>query len=155
MFILLFLFWLLINGKITWELVIIGLIVCGLVYAFSCAFLNFSLKKDLRIMKSFHLIIAFLFMLVWEVIKSNWNMITLIWANKEPDPKIAKFNVDLHSPFLRVLFANSITLTPGTITISLTEDEFVVHALRGEYIEGIENSVLLKILKKMEGNFKW
>lgn len=155
MYVLLFLFWLLINGKITIELVIIGLILCAIVYLFSCLFLKFSPKKDLIFCKNLYLIVAFMFMLVIEVVKSNLNIITLIWSNKAPDPVIVKFNVELKTSFLRVLFANAITLTPGTITISLTKDEFVVHALRSEYIEGIEESVLLKILKKMEGDFSW
>ena len=89
--------------------------------------------------------------MIVEVIKSNLNIITLIWSHKEPDPKIAHFKVDLDSKFLRVLFANAITLTPGTITIDLDENNYTVHALRFEYIDGIENSNLLKLLKKMEG----
>ncbi len=137
MFILLFLFWLLINGKITLELVIIGIVLSTLVYLFACAFLRFSFKKDLIFCKNFPLLIAFLFMLIIEVVKSNLNIITLIWSNKTPKPEIVHFSIDLKSPFLRVLFANSITLTPGTITISLEENHYTVHALRAEYIEGI------------------
>ena len=61
----------------------------------------------------------------------------------------------MKNEFLRVLYANSITLTPGTITISLTKDEIVVHALRHEYLDGIDSSRLLKILQKMEGYLQW
>lgn len=154
MFILLFFFWLLINGKVTLELVIIGIILSALVYLFACCFLSFSLKKDILFCKNIPLFLAFLFMLIVEVVKSNLNIITLIWANKTPEPEIVHFTIDLKSPFLRVLFANSITLTPGTITISLEENHYTVHALRAEYIDGIEDSILLKILKKMEANTK-
>lgn len=153
MYLLIFLFWILINGKINLELTIIGLIITTLVYAFACKFLNFSIKKDLKACKSFGLIIIYMFLLVIEVIKSNLNVITLIWSNKEPEPKIAHFKVDLKSKFLRVLFANSITLTPGTITIDLEDENYTVHALRYEYIDGIEESKLLKLLKKMEADF--
>ena len=151
MFILLFLFWILINGKINLEITIIGLIICALVYAFVYFFLDFNFKKDLTCCKNIGLFIVFLALLVIEVVKSNLNIITLIWSKKEADPKIAHFNVDLKSTFLRVLFANSITLTPGTITIDLKDDEFIVHALRYEYIDGIDQSKLLNVLKKMEG----
>lgn len=154
MFILLFLFWMLINGKITLELVIIGLIFSTLVYLFSCAFLRFSFKKDLCLCKNALWFIVYLFLLVIEVVKSNLNIISLIWSNKQPEPEIVHFSIDLESNFLRVMFANAITLTPGTITISLEENHYVVHALRPEYIDGIENSILLKILKKMEANIK-
>lgn len=152
MYILLFLFWILVNGKINLEITIIGLILCTLVYAFACFFLQFSFKKDLIYCKGLGLLIVYFFLLTVEVVKSNLNIITLIWSKKEVEPKIRHFNVDLKSRFLRVIFANSITLTPGTISIDLKEDEYVVHALRYEYIDGIENSGLLKLLKKMEGH---
>lgn len=153
MYIIIFLFWILINGKINLELTIIGLILTTLVYLFACKFLRFSIKKDLKVCKALFCLIAYLFCLVIEVVKSNLNIISLIWSNKEPDPKIAHFKVDLKSNFLRVLFANAITLTPGTITIDLEEDNYTVHALRYEYIDGIEQSRLLKLLKKMEADF--
>lgn len=152
MFIMLFLFWIIINGKITWELVIIGLILCSAVYLFSCLFLKYSFKKDALVCRNVGLFVAYLFLLVIEVIKSNLNIITLIWSKKHPEPEIVHFNVKLKHPLLRVLFANAITLTPGTITISLDDQEYVVHALRPEYIEGIENSILLKFLLKMEAS---
>lgn len=155
MFVLLFLFWILINGKITLELVIVGLIIAAAVYAFACYFLRFSFKKDLMLMKSLPLLISFMALLVVEVVKSNLNIIGVILKNKTPEPAIATFNVHLKNEFLRVLYANSITLTPGTITISLTKDEIVVHALRHEYLDGIDSSRLLKILQKMEGYLQW
>ena len=154
MFVILFLFWILINGKINLELTIIGLILCSLVYLFACLFLKFSIKKDLVFCKSLPLLIAYLFMLCIEVIKSNLNIITLIWSNKDPQPEIVHFSIDLKRPFFRTLFANAITLTPGTITISLDVNRYTVHALRPEYIDGIENSVLLKLLKKLEANLE-
>ena len=155
MFVLLFLFWILINGKITLELAIVGLIIAAAVYAFACYFLRFSFKKDLMLMKSLPLLISFMALLVVEVVKSNLNIIGVILKNKTPEPAIATFNVKLKNEFLRVLYANSITLTPGTITISLTKDEIVVHALRHEYLDGIDSSRLLKILQKMEGYLQW
>ena len=48
------------------------------------------------------------------------------------------------------MLANSITLTPGTITIKLEGSELVVHALDVELVEGIDESVFVKMLRKME-----
>ena len=151
MFVLLFLFWILLNGKINLEITIIGLILCGFVYAFMCFFLKFSFKKDLMYCKNLGLLVVYFVLLIIEVVKSNLNIITLIWSKKEVEPEVKHFNVDLKSRILRVFFANAITLTPGTITIDLKDDEYTVHALRSEYIDGIEDSGLLKILRKMEG----
>jgi multicomponent Na+:H+ antiporter subunit E len=49
-----------------------------------------------------------------------------------------------------VLLANSITLTPGTITVSVHGDEFCVHALDSSLAEGIEEGGFVHILRKME-----
>lgn len=152
MYLLLFLFWILINGKINLELTIFGLVICALVYWFACLFLGFSIKKDFKVMKNVGLFAAYLVLTVIEVVKSNLNIITLIHSKKHPEPTIVHFDVPLKSRFLRVLFANAITLTPGTITINVTSKEYIVHALRPEYIEGIEDSILLKLLLKMEEN---
>ena len=50
----------------------------------------------------------------------------------------------------RVALANSITLTPGTITVALEEDELIVHALDVDLVRGIDDSVFVHMLRKME-----
>ena len=50
----------------------------------------------------------------------------------------------------RILLANSITLTPGTITVLLEEDEYVVHCLDKSLAEGINSSIFVSMLRKME-----
>lgn len=153
MYILLLILWFILNGKITLELFFIGIVLCALVYFFACKFLNFSLKKDLWLCRCVPLLIVFIICLVIEVVKSNLNIIHLIWSKEKLNPKIVHFNIPLKNSTLRVLFANAITLTPGTITI-LLEDEYIVHALKGEYIEDIDKSFLLKILLQMEKKLK-
>lgn len=49
-----------------------------------------------------------------------------------------------------VVLANSITLTPGTITVDVQPNHYVVHALDAKYMEGIEQSDFVKILEEME-----
>lgn len=68
----------------------------------------------------------------------------------EVDPVIVRFRTDLKSKTARVVLANSITLTPGTITIALEEDELIVHALDAGLIEGIDESIFVRMLRKME-----
>jgi len=60
------------------------------------------------------------------------------------------FTTDLKSDFLRTILANSITLTPGTITVDMSDDEFTVHCLRGEYGQGLVDSKFEKILLRIE-----
>ena len=52
MFLLLFALWLILNGRITLEVCIFGVVICALIYLFMCKFMNFSIKKDLRLMRN-------------------------------------------------------------------------------------------------------
>ncbi len=60
------------------------------------------------------------------------------------------FNIPFKTDTARFLLANSITLTPGTITVAVEGDKFIVHCLDKTLAEGIESSVFVKLLKKIE-----
>ena len=66
------------------------------------------------------------------------------------EPVIVHVHTDLKSETARVILANSITLTPGTITVSLTGDQLLVHCLDRSLSEGMEDSVFVRLLQKME-----
>lgn len=86
-----------------------------------------------------------------EIVKANFATIRLVFSGKyEIEPVIVSFQVPIKSRFLRVLLANSITLTPGNITVSMTEDEFVVHCLDKDFSKGLNDSVFVQLLQKME-----
>lgn len=61
-----------------------------------------------------------------------------VFRMSEVDPSISWFRADYDNPAARAMLANSITLTPGTITIDITDDGlFSVHALTDELREGL------------------
>ena len=60
------------------------------------------------------------------------------------------FDAPLKSHLLQVILADSITLTPGTITVRLYEEKFEVHCLDESMAEGLNDSVFVKMLKKWE-----
>ena len=151
MYFLFYVLWIIFNGQLTWEIAVIGLFVAGLIYAFICKFMDWSLKKDLRIIKFTIFMVGYLFVLLWEILKANMATIRLIFSEKyEREPVLVTFKTSLKSPVLRVLLANSITLTPGTITVSLQDNEYTVHALDKELADGIEDSVFVHLLEKAE-----
>ncbi len=151
MYFIFYLLWIIFNGQITLEIAVIGLVVAGLIYAFICKFMDWSWKKDLRIVKYSALMTIYLFILLWEILKANVATIRLIFSEKyEREPVLVTFRTRLKSPVLRVLLANSITLTPGTITVSVQDDEFTVHALDRDFADGIEDSVFVRMLEKAE-----
>ena len=151
MYLLFFLFWVIFNGQLTLEIGIIGIFVAALLYAFICKFMGWSPKKDFLMMQYTGFMFCYLFVLIWEIIKANMDTVKMIFTSRyEREPVLVTFHTALKSPVLRVILANSITLTPGTITVSLEGDTFVVHALDKDFVEGIEDSVFVRWLQKAE-----
>ena len=74
----------------------------------------------------------------------------ILTRKEEIEPVIVHVHAKLKSETARVILANSITLTPGTITVSLTEDNLLVHCLDKSLSEGMDDSVFVRLLQKME-----
>ncbi|QNM05481.1 Na+/H+ antiporter subunit E [Qiania dongpingensis] len=144
-------FWIMLNGRFTWEIFLFGLAISAAVYLFICRFMDYSLRKDFLLLKNTGLFLAFLGVLVKEIAKANLNVLRLILSQKyRPEPALIYFKTDLKSGICKVLLANSITLTPGTITVSVEGNEFCVHCLDKDMAEGIEESDFVRLLRKME-----
>lgn len=151
MFILLFIAWVIFNGQITLEIVLFGLGVAAVVYAFCCKFMGFSIKKDIRCIKKTGIFLWFVGALFVEIIKSNLVTIKWIMTNRyEIEPVLITFDMHFKTNIARVLYANSITLTPGTITVKQEGNIFTVHALEKTYVEDINGGLLADILYKLE-----
>lgn len=151
MFVLFFLVWVIFNGQLTAEIAAFGVVIAGVMYLFLCKFLSYSPRYDLFLLKKSPHLLRYIFTLIIEIIKANLSVFRLIYTAKyELEPAIVHFQTDLRSTFARVLLANSITLTPGTITVSLQDNEYMVHCLDKELAEGIASSVFVELLRKIE-----
>jgi len=154
MYLLFFAAWVIFNGKITTEIVIMGLVIAAAVFAFMCKFMDYSLQKEKMFCKTIFHVIGYIIVLVKEIIKANFGVVQIVLSRNEiPEPIIVKFRTTLKSEVARVILANSITLTPGTITVSLEGDELTVHCLDKSLAEGMEDSIFVKMLEKMEKNW--
>ena len=151
MFLILFGLWVVFNGKWTTEIALLGLAVSGLIYAFTCAFIGLSPKKELRYLRNAGRGIAYLWLLLREIFKANWQVLRLIWSPRmEVEPELHTFRTRVKSDFGKAILANSITLTPGTITVHVRDDLFMVHCLDRELADGLEDSEFEQRLEKME-----
>lgn len=151
MFVIFFLIWIIFNGQFTLEIAAFGLVIAAAMYWFICKFLGYSPGKDIIFWKRFFLVLHYVFVLLTEILKANAAVFKMIYSSKyRLEPAVVHFTVPLHSNFARVLLADSITLTPGTITVSLKNDEYVVHCLDKELAKGIDSSVFVDLLKRIE-----
>ena len=151
MYLIFFLSWIIFNGQITTEILIFGVVIAAAVFWFVCKFMDYSLKKELKLYRSIGFFLWYFLVLLKEIVVANIDVIKRVYTVEETmEPVIVKFKVNLKSDMTRVLLANSITLTPGTITVALDENEYTVHCLDESLAEGLESSVFVKLLEKYE-----
>lgn len=127
-----YLFWLCITGQIvalikgqaSMQILGAGVIVCALVAWFSARF--FVHKKAFHLLnpgKLLHFIGYCLIIFPIELFKANIAMLKYAFNPKKINPGIVKVPVDLDSEYAQSMLANSITLTPGTITMDMGEEK--------------------------------
>lgn len=151
MFFLFFLIWLILNGRVTLEIVLFGLIISAVLYFFMCRFMGHTLRKEGRFFRKLGYGLAYAAYLVRDIFTANFQVLRFLLSPKyEVEPVLVRFRVPLKNPNSRTALANSITITPGTITVTLEEDEYLVHCLDKSLADGLQQSKLIELLYKME-----
>ncbi len=98
---------------------------------------------------------AYLPWLAWEILKSNWRVACIILGRRlKIAPEIVHFRASQRSDLGRFVYANSITLTPGTITTGIVGDDFEVHALDHARVDSSEENEMNRRVAALEGPAK-
>jgi len=124
-------FWFLLSGKLDSFHLILGALCCFLV-SFMSHDLLFEEKKEKHRLATAWRFVLYLPWLFYQIFKANLHVAFLALHPRMKeliDPRIIKFKSRLKKDIANVTLANSITLTPGTITVHIVEGEFVVHAI--------------------------
>jgi len=150
LFIFLFLFWLLLSGYFTPFLLASG-VGCALMVTWFAQRMNVIDAEGHPIQLGARAIIYWVW-LFKEIIKSAWDVSKIILHPKLPiSPTLVRFKPSQISEVGLVLHANSITLTPGTITIEAHVKEFLVHGLTRGSAQGVINSEMDRRVSACEG----
>ena len=151
MYLLYFFLWVIFNGNFTLEICLFGIVIAGAVFAFTCKFMDYSIEKEKKNLKNIGKFLRYVCVLIGEIVKANFAVIPMILSEREEiEPTLVSFRTDLKTPSARAFLANAITLTPGTITVHLEEDSYVVHCLDESLADGMDDSVFVKLLSEME-----
>lgn len=128
MFLLLFGLWLLLSGHYTPLLLGFGVL--------SCLFVVWIVQRmdvidhETEILRAGWRVLTYFPWLAWEIIKSNWDVAWRVLHPALPvSPTLIEVTGCQKTDMGRVIYANSITLTPGTVTVDLEGSRFTVHAL--------------------------
>lgn len=152
MLFVLFGFWLLLNGRWTTEIAVVGAVLSLLMYLFLCVFMDYSPRREARWLLRLPRALGYLCFLIGEIVKSAVQTIRLIWSpGLEAEPKLVSFQTALKTEAGKVILADSITMTPGTITVDIHGDRLLVHCLDESFSEGLENSGMERRILKLEG----
>ena len=145
-----FILWMILNGRITLELVLLGILIAAAVFLFARAAFGYSVKTEASVLRYLPLTILYLINLMWEIIRASLNVIAIIVnPSRKPDPVLIEFDSGLPTEFQNVVLANSITLTPGTITVQMKDGHFLVHCLIPEFAQGIGEGSSVKLLRRI------
>jgi len=131
------LFWMLLSGHTSMLLLTLGLASIVLV-TWLVSRMDRNDNAPVRMLFSLKFF-SYLGWLSWQVIVTNIDVARRIWNPSLPiKPASRKIKVNIKDPLIKTIYANSITLTPGTVTTEVGEDYFIVHALNSEGLDELE-----------------
>jgi len=127
--VILFAFWMLLSGKFDAFHLTLG-VICSVLVAYLFHDLLFANVRvgDIRVVAA--RFIAYIPWLIQQILLANIHVVSLVLRRRMPiDPQVVKFKTKLETDISCVTLANSITLTPGTITMDIKDGVFYVHAV--------------------------
>lgn len=145
---LLSLFWIFLSGHM--EPLLLGL---GAASVALTAFLSHRMSVIDHESYPLHLsskLPGFLVYLFKEIVKANLDVVRRIlgWRGASISPQLIEIPQPHKTDLGAVIYANSITLTPGTVTIKLSDDRLTVHALSKEGADELASGAMAKEISK-------
>jgi len=150
----LMLFWALMTSLDPQELIAGAVIVVILTLIF---FRDATLFSEFQLtLKSLAYSIAYIFVFLVALVRSNLDVAFRVLNPKLPiNPGIVKVKTSLHSKTGRLVLANSITLTPGTLTVETKDDYYYIHWIdvTTQDVEKASREIVSKFEKYLEVMF--
>lgn len=149
MFVVLSLIWLLNSGHYTPLLLALGLLsVVGVVWI---AHLMDVVDHESQPVQLTLRLPAYWCWLLTQIVASNLDVVKRVWTgNASISPSVATLSLSQRTDMGRVIYANSITLTPGTVTMDLKGDSLTVHALTAEGIAALRQGEMDRRVRRLE-----
>jgi multicomponent Na+:H+ antiporter subunit E len=127
LFIIVLIFWLLLTFSLSFANILTGVVASIITTVVFGKYFTSRMKKFLEPARYFWFVV-YLFVFTWEVLKANFDVAyRVIHPGLPIKPGIVKVKMGIKSPIARTMLANSITMTPGTITVDIIDDHIYVH----------------------------
>lgn len=153
--ILLLVFWMIIASSIHWIELVFGFFASVMIVLYSRDMV-FTVEDSTAIRpKSLKALFILIITLLWEIFIANFHVAKIVLSKKMPiNPGFATIKNPLRKDLNKALYGNAITLTPGTLTVDMKNDEIIVHGLEMHLIHNIEGSRLEKVFIDLEESTK-
>jgi len=153
-FALLLLVWVVFSGFFDAFHLTLGLISCGIVTWLSSDLLfeDRTITFRRRLVQAGRLL-SYIFWLLWQIVIANVLLLRLAFGPRAMlQPQIVRYECGLESDFEKFLLANSMTLTPGTVTIKILGSTYYVHAINDEAAAGLDGEMERRIAHIFSGD---
>jgi len=150
-FLVMLAFWVVLSGMFDGFHLSLGVVSCLLVAHFSHDLLFYGEKRSWT--RDILGIILYLPYLFKEIVLANLQVAYVVLHPRMLDlidPQLVRFKTSLKRPISKVTFAQSITLTPATITVSIDDDEFTVYALTRAAAESLPGEMEARVAAALE-----
>lgn len=155
--VVLFAFWMALSGRTETKFVVYGIITAvvttWVTYPLLLVPNKDGSKKYFVFGFSLPKMIMYFFWLMWQLVLANIDVLLATTAQElAVDPKIVRFRFKADNPMASVVLANSITLTPGTVTVNVTDDGlYEIHALTVGAAAGVLDGGMQKKVADLYG----
>jgi multicomponent Na+:H+ antiporter subunit E len=146
----LFVFWLLLSGHYTPFLLTAG-IVCAVAVAAFARRMDVIDREGHPLHLAPRAMLTYWPWLIKEIVKSAWDVSRIIVHPRLPiTPTLTTVQSTQKTDLGRMIFANSITLTPGTISVRVSRGEILVHALTADAAQGLSEGEMDRRVTELE-----
>jgi len=138
LFAVLMAFWLLLSGHYTPFLVAAGALSSAFVVFVARHKGVFELRGGSRVHPLLTGALTYWPWALWQIVLANWDVFRTVWHPRLPiDPRMVAVPFRTRTPLTTTIYANTITLTPGTVTVAVGEGELLVHAISAEAADAL------------------
>jgi len=144
-------FWIIITGSLHYQQLLVGALSALFIAWYNNELLFRSDERSLLDMKALWLYFRYAFHLLIAILQANIQVVVLVLDPRMPiSPGMIRFPRTFKKDLNKVILGNSITMTPGTLTVLVEEDEFVVHAITRKNAENVVEWELADELSEIE-----
>lgn len=150
-FSLLLMFWVLITWRLHWQHLLVGVLASWGIARINQNLLLLPAERPLLIRATAVKWVQYFYLLLVAIFKANWDVAKIVLKPKlEISPGFIKYRTILRKPLNQMILGNSITLTPGTLTVETIGNVYMVHALTRAAAEDCSEWEMMHRLAEIE-----